>query len=70
MATGRDTEGYAQAARTFDSSLPQLQAAMRTKDDVMIITADHGNDPTFQALITHASYAPLCWFMEKRAPRS
>ena len=42
----RDTEGYARALEHFDSSLPHIEAAMRD-DDLMIITADHGNDPTF-----------------------
>jgi phosphopentomutase len=42
----RDTEGYAKAPRTLSITLPEIEAAMRD-DDVMMITADHGNDPTF-----------------------
>ena len=37
----RDTEGYAKALEHFDSRLPEIEAAMR-EDDVMMITADHG----------------------------
>ena len=37
--------GYADALEAFDRRLPEIEAAMRD-DDVVIITADHGNDPT------------------------
>ena len=40
-----DPAGYAGALEGFDRRLPELRAALR-KDDVLIITADHGNDPT------------------------
>jgi phosphopentomutase len=54
----RDTEGYARALEHFDSSLPQIEAAMRA-DDLMILTADHGNDPTFPGTDHTREYAPL-----------
>lgn len=37
--------GYADALEAFDRRLPELQQGLREKD-VLIITADHGNDPT------------------------
>jgi phosphopentomutase len=40
-----DPAGYAQALREFDASLGELLAALRATD-VLMITADHGNDPT------------------------
>lgn len=40
-----DPAGYAAALEAFDARLPQLVAAMH-HDDGLIITADHGNDPT------------------------
>jgi phosphopentomutase len=40
-----DPEGYAGALESFDRRLPEILAALRP-DDVLIITADHGNDPT------------------------
>jgi phosphopentomutase len=54
----RDTEGYAKALEHFDSRLPEIESAMRN-DDVMIITADHGNDPTFPGSDHTREYAPL-----------
>ena len=38
-------QGYAEALRAFDARLPEIVQALRG-DDVLIITADHGNDPT------------------------
>jgi phosphopentomutase len=54
----RDTEGYAKALEHFDSRLPEIESAMRA-DDVMMITADHGNDPTFRGSDHTREYAPL-----------
>ena len=41
----RDAEGYAQEIEKFDVKLGELLDEMR-EDDLLIITADHGNDPT------------------------
>jgi phosphopentomutase len=57
----RDTEGYAKALEHFDDHLPQIEAAMR-EDDLMMITADHGNDPTFPGSDHTREYAPLLVF--------
>src|SRR6267143_3911819 len=54
----RDTEGFARALEHFDSRLPEIEAAMRT-DDLLMITADHGNDPTFPGSDHTREYAPL-----------
>lgn len=40
-----DVPGFYQALRDFDAVLPDLIAALR-EDDLLFITADHGNDPT------------------------
>ncbi len=40
-----DVAGFYKALREFDVELPTLAAAMR-EDDLVFITADHGNDPT------------------------
>jgi phosphopentomutase len=42
----RDVPGYAAALEYFDGRLPELLEAMRP-DDLLIITADHGCDPTW-----------------------
>ncbi len=41
----RDVEGYAQEIEKFDVKLGELMQLLR-EDDLLIITADHGNDPT------------------------
>lgn len=43
----RDVPGYARNLAAFDARLPQLLAARRP-DDLLILTADHGNDPTWR----------------------
>ncbi len=40
-----DVAGFAGALRQFDDALPAIRAALR-EDDLLFITADHGNDPT------------------------
>ena len=42
----RDPAGYARAMEEIDRALPGIASALRS-DDVLVITADHGNDPTF-----------------------
>ncbi len=42
----RDVAGYARALEWFDSRLPELFAHLRP-GDLVIFTADHGNDPTW-----------------------
>src|SRR5262249_43016070 len=54
----RDTEGYAKALEHFDARLPEIEAVMND-DDVLMITADHGNDPTFRGSDHTREYAPL-----------
>lgn len=42
----RDVPGYAACLEHFDKRLPEILDALR-EDDLLIITADHGNDPTW-----------------------
>ena len=63
----RDTEGYAKALEHFDTRLPEIEAAMRD-DDVMMITADHGNDPTFRGSDHTREYAPLLVYGKNAHP--
>lgn len=42
----RDVEGYAREIEAFDVKLGQLMEVL-TEDDLLILTADHGNDPTY-----------------------
>lgn len=57
----RDTEGYARALEHFDSRWPEIEAAMGD-GDLVIITADHGNDPTYPGTDHTREYAPLIVF--------
>lgn len=54
----RDTEGYARALEHFDSRLPEIIGAMK-ENDLLILTADHGNDPTAPGSDHTREYAPL-----------
>ncbi|MFN6964197.1 MAG: phosphopentomutase [Pyrinomonadaceae bacterium] len=54
----RDPEGYARALEHFDARLPDIFAAMRASD-LLVITADHGNDPTYRGSDHTREYAPL-----------
>ena len=40
-----DPKGYARALELFDARLPEIIAALEPRD-VLVVTADHGNDPT------------------------
>ena len=63
----RDTAGFAKALEHFDSSLPHIEAAMG-EGDLMIITADHGNDPTFPGTDHTREYAPLLVYGKSARP--
>ena len=54
----RDVEGYAKALEYFDERLPEILDALR-EDDLLIITADHGNDPAHQGSDHTREYTPL-----------
>ena len=53
-----DLEGYARALEAFDARLPELQAAMR-EDDLLLISADHGCDPTTPSTDHSREYVPI-----------
>ena len=42
----RNPQGYRDCLHEFDERLPEIIAAMK-EDDLLMITADHGNDPTY-----------------------
>ena len=53
-----DVEGYARALETFDSALPALLSAMH-EGDILMITGDHGCDPTTPSTDHSREYIPL-----------
>ena len=57
----RDVDGYARALEYFDARLPELMDAM-DDDDLLILTADHGCDPTWPGSDHTREYIPvLCY---------
>lgn len=54
----RDPEGYGKCIEEFDARLPELMEAM-SDEDILIICADHGNDPTAQGTDHTREYVPL-----------
>ncbi|MFJ8458716.1 phosphopentomutase [Lysinibacillus xylanilyticus] len=54
----RDPLGYGNALQEFDARLPEITEAL-SEDDLLIITADHGNDPTFPGTDHTREYVPL-----------
>ena len=54
----RDPEGMAENIQRFDERLPELLDAI-TAEDLMIVTADHGNDPTFRGTDHTRERVPL-----------
>ncbi|MFZ3131785.1 MAG: phosphopentomutase, partial [Desulfosporosinus sp.] len=53
-----DLEGYARALEEFDQRLPEIYAALRS-EDMLVITADHGCDPTRPGTDHTREYVPL-----------
>ncbi|MGT2807300.1 phosphopentomutase [Streptococcus iniae] len=54
----RDSEGYRDCLHEFDQRLPEIIANMK-EDDLLLITADHGNDPTYVGTDHTREYIPL-----------
>lgn len=54
----RDPEGYYRCLQEFDARLPELLLALGP-EDLLIITADHGNDPTYRGTDHTREYVPV-----------
>ncbi len=54
----RDVKGYAEALEYFDMRLPELMREMND-EDILIITADHGCDPTYKGTDHTREYVPI-----------
>jgi phosphopentomutase len=54
----RDPEGYGRALMEFDARVPEILEALR-EGDLLIITADHGNDPVHHGTDHTREYVPL-----------
>jgi phosphopentomutase len=63
----RDIAGYAACLEAFDARLPEIAAALRP-NDFCIITADHGNDPTWRGFDHTREHVPILAFGDNVAP--
>ncbi|MFD6439664.1 phosphopentomutase [Peribacillus sp. NPDC060186] len=54
----RDPEGYGRALEEFDARMPEVLDKLK-EDDLLIITADHGNDPVHEGTDHTREYVPL-----------
>ena len=57
----RDIAGYAACLEAFDRRLPEIEAALRA-DDLCVLTADHGNDPTWRGSDHTREHVPILAF--------
>lgn len=60
----RDPQGYGQCIEEFDARLPEIMGAM-DEDDVLMICADHGNDPVHSGFDHTREYVPLLVYGKK-----
>ncbi len=63
-----DPAGYAAALEAFDAALPDLEAAL-PDDAVLLLTADHGNDPTYPGSDHTRERVPVLRFQRGAEPR-
>lgn len=62
----RNPEGYAECLRQFDRALPDILAALGD-EDLLILTADHGNDPTYPGTDHTREFVPLLAYSKSLA---
>lgn len=60
----RDPQGYAQEIEQFDEKLGELLKLLR-KEDLLVITADHGNDPTHTGTDHTREHVPFLAYSPK-----
>ncbi len=65
----RDATGYAQELELLDGLLPDLLAGLRP-DDLLMLTADHGCDPTWHGSDHTREYVPILLYGAAVSPRS
>jgi phosphopentomutase len=63
----RDVAGYAACLEAFDARLPEIASALRA-DDFCVLTADHGNDPTWRGYDHTREHVPILAFGGGAAP--
>lgn len=64
-----DPYGFADALKNFDNALPQLIDVLN-ESDALVITADHGNDPTTPSTDHSREYVPLVYYRKNKAGKN
>ncbi|WP_335617856.1 phosphopentomutase [Clostridium formicaceticum] len=59
----RDPKGYKQALEEMDKRIPEILKSLK-KEDMIMIVADHGNDPTFKGTDHTREYIPILIYGE------
>ncbi|MBA2660723.1 MAG: phosphopentomutase [Bradymonadaceae bacterium] len=59
----RDPQGYGRALERFDAQLPSILDALEP-GDLLLITADHGNDPTYRGTDHTREYVPILAYVK------
>lgn len=65
----RDPVGYGKLLEAFDAELPKVLASLRP-DDLLILTADHGNDPTWKGTNHTREQIPIMGYSPSMTPGS
>lgn len=63
----RNVEGYREALEAFDARVPEILEAMND-DDIIIFTADHGNDPSYKGTDHTREYIPALIYGKEVKP--
>lgn len=64
----RDAKGYAKELTWLDSALPELIKHMH-EDDLLLMSADHGNDPTYHGSDHTREYVPIIAYSKRTEAR-
>ena len=64
-----DAEGYGKAIEEIDTYIPKIIDSMN-EDDILVITADHGCDPTVEGTDHTREYVPILIYGDKIQPKN
>jgi phosphopentomutase len=64
-----DPEGFHNALKEFDAKLPEILNSL-DETDALILTADHGNDPTTPSTDHSREYVPLLFYRKNSAGKN
>ena len=65
----RDVPGFAKALEDFDKALPEIWSKM-SSEDLLLIAADHGNDPTYRGSDHTREYIPVLAYTPRQTQPS